>query len=540
LTSTNERGYQIPFCQCLIQEGFTILHISKHTQSEQGKDIIAIDPDGMVCAYQLKTGDINLAKWRSMQEEVRELVELPVAHPAVDKNQPVRHFFVTNGMIDDPVRTAIDDMNMHWERLGLRNFKVDLILGTQLLRKFVDATGSFFPQKPTPLKDFLELYLADGRGLPDKDKLALFLKQLLGIGTSSTESARELQRRISGAAVITQYLISPFEKERNHIAVVECWIIYLATVLALAEKQALERETYLRTYEIIMQRIVEQLEDLEVEFLLRQNYLEGSSMGEGGIVYKARLTMVLGWVCALHLFEKSNERATPDERIIQLIKSNRKDWLWYWGQSATPYHLIISLFCESMNETELAWSIILKVLADLSFQDESDKSLPDFASRAPDPYLQVEKCIGAAMRLPSFEREDFLDLSYHLAPVVYFSVRRNKRTSLDELWKRISKMILCEYRPRHKWHYLLWQSDEGKDHTWFFDAPQSWKKLSELANRKDSILPQAICDRPEFLYFFLLVYPHRLTSESLRLIDECTPKQVCSKSSGQPFHSIYA
>ena len=527
LTSTNERGYQIPFCQCLIQEGFTILHISKHTQSEQGKDIIAIDPDGMVCAYQLKTGDINLAKWRSMQEEIRELVELPVAHPAVDKSQPVQHFLVTNGMIDDPVRRAIDDMNMQWERLGLHNFKVDLILGTQLLRKFADAAGSFFPQKPTPLKDFLELYLADGKSLPDKDKLASFLKQLLGIGTPSTESGRELQRRISGAAVIAQYLISPFEKEQNHLAIIECWVAYLAAVLALAEKQALEWETCARTYEIIMQRIVEQLEDLEAEFLSRENYLEGPPMGDGGIVYKARLTMVLGWICALRLFEmKSNERGTPDERIIQLIKSNHKDWLWYWGQSATPYHLIISLFCESMNETELSWNIMLKVLADLCLQDESDKSLPDFASRVPDPYLQVEKCIGAAMKLSGFEREDFLDLSYHLAPVVYFSVRRNKRTSLDELWKKISKMTLCEYSPRHKWHYLLWQSDEGKDNTWFFDAPQSWKKLTELANHKDSTLPVVIYDRPEFLYFFLLVYPHRLTSESVRLLDECAPKQV--------------
>jgi hypothetical protein len=484
---------------------------------EQGKDIVAISPNRTVCAYQLKSGDINLGKWRDMQEEVRELVELPVAHPAVDKNQPVQHFLVTNGMIDDPVRRAIDDMNMQWERLGLDNFKVDVTQGPQLLRKFVDAAGSFFPQKPIPLKDFLELYLVDGKSLPDKDRMASFLKQLLGLGAPLTESALELRRRISGAAVIAQYLISPFEKELNHVAIVESWVVYLASVLALAEKNALDRETYSRTYEIIMDRIVEQLEDLETEFLSKRNYLEGSPMGDGGIVYKARATMVLAWMCALHMFEMKSNRATPDERIIQLIKSNHKDLLWYWGQSATPYHLIISLFCESMNETELAWNITLKVLVDLSLQDESN-----VGSRVPDPYLQVEKCVGAAMKLPGLEREDFLDLSYHLAPLVYFSVRRNKRTSLDLLWKRISEMILCEYAPLHKWHYLLWQSDEGKYSTRLFEAPQSWKKLNELANQKDSTLPEVIYDRPEFLYFYLLVYPHRLTSESLRLMDECT------------------
>jgi len=520
LTSTSERGYQIPFCQCLMYEGYTILHISKHGQMEQGKDIIAIDPSGTVCTYQLKTGDINLARWRSMQGEIQDLVELPVAHPAVDKNKPVQPFLVTNGMIDDPVRRWIADRNKYWEELGLR--KVNLLVKTQLLRKFIDAAGSFFPEEPLRLKEFLELYLIDGRSLPDKDKLASFVEHLLGQGARLIKSPHDFRRRVSGAAVIAQYLFSPFEKEHNHVAIVECWIRYLASVLALAEREMVSQEVYSGTYEIIVKRIVEQLDDLKTEFFSRQNYLEEPSIGDGGIVYKARLTMVLAWLCALQLFDlKLNGSAKRDERIIQVIKGNHNDWLWYWGQSATPYHLIISLFCEVMKESELSWSIMLKVLADLSLQDVLEKSMPDFVSNIPDPYVQVEQCIGAEMKLPGFiEREYAASLSYHLSPIVYFAVRRNKRTSLNELWRRISKTPLCEYSPRHKWHYLLWRSNEGKEKTWFFDAAQSWRKLNELANQKDSTLPAIIYDHPEFLYFFLLVYPHRLTSESLRLMDE--------------------
>ena len=35
LTKTNELGYQLPFCQLLLCEGYEIVHISKHNAFEQ-------------------------------------------------------------------------------------------------------------------------------------------------------------------------------------------------------------------------------------------------------------------------------------------------------------------------------------------------------------------------------------------------------------------------------------------------------------------------------------------------------------------------
>lgn len=78
LTNTNEIGYQIPFCQYLMTSNFTILHISTHGQMEQGKDIITLDENEKPCAFQLKSGTINVTIWRKIKGEIDELVEIPI------------------------------------------------------------------------------------------------------------------------------------------------------------------------------------------------------------------------------------------------------------------------------------------------------------------------------------------------------------------------------------------------------------------------------------------------------------------------------
>ncbi len=80
LINTNERNYQLPFCHALMANGYQILDIQKHRPMEQGKDIIALDPEGKCCAYQLKTGDIKSGEWRDILGEIQELIEILLFH----------------------------------------------------------------------------------------------------------------------------------------------------------------------------------------------------------------------------------------------------------------------------------------------------------------------------------------------------------------------------------------------------------------------------------------------------------------------------
>src|SRR3984885_9369972 len=91
LDSAGERTYQGPFCQVLSAEGYSVLHSTRHAHIEFGKDVIAVAPDGIPCAYQLKGnpgGRLTLAQFRDIQPQLGELVSQAIVYPGAPN---VRH-----------------------------------------------------------------------------------------------------------------------------------------------------------------------------------------------------------------------------------------------------------------------------------------------------------------------------------------------------------------------------------------------------------------------------------------------------------------
>src|SRR5437868_1089155 len=91
LISVPERDFQVAYCQLLALRGHGVVHLSPHGPFEQGKDIITLDAQRQAHGYQLKVGDISLARWREeVKPEVDELLDIPIIHPSVDKRAPHR------------------------------------------------------------------------------------------------------------------------------------------------------------------------------------------------------------------------------------------------------------------------------------------------------------------------------------------------------------------------------------------------------------------------------------------------------------------
>ena len=63
--------------------------MSRHGPFESGKDILAIDPEGVPCAFQLKgsTGKISQKEWAKYIDQAVRLVEIPIVHPSVDEKK---------------------------------------------------------------------------------------------------------------------------------------------------------------------------------------------------------------------------------------------------------------------------------------------------------------------------------------------------------------------------------------------------------------------------------------------------------------------
>jgi hypothetical protein len=107
LDKATERSWQRPFCTMLAAQGHRVIHSTRHSASELGVDILSVDPNGTLCAYQLKTargGRIRLADWRKVSSQVDAMVCRRIEHPSVEFGRSHKSFFVTNGQIERTFR----------------------------------------------------------------------------------------------------------------------------------------------------------------------------------------------------------------------------------------------------------------------------------------------------------------------------------------------------------------------------------------------------------------------------------------------------
>ena len=478
---------------------------------EQGKDIITLDENGKPCAFQLKGGDINGKVWREIKGEIEELVEIPINFPSISKDVPHRAVLVTNGVITDKVRRDIDDLNPTYTRRG--RSELELITRSDLLKRFMSVHGSFLPTELSDFKIFLELILSDGHELLNKEQMSLFLESIL---FSKAKSKSELKRKIASSVLLTQYVLQPYQSVDNYISILEGWTMLCAYILALVEKTGLKEKYWRKSFDLILEKVNSQLEPLKEEFFSRTDFTEGS--WDGGLIYKSRITIVLGWISAHELYKKQIDNSyIIDKRVYDYIQQNYEGLTWFWGESSTPFfvmmNFLVNEFDDKLLSNRIIWRLIIDIIFDNEFREGTGK---------PDPYFSSKDVLRDIYQISNskIDRNSFLGSSYHLASLVDVLVRRNKRKVLEFLWKRIFPIRMCEFNPQPSWKMLFWDCKEGKQIEKYYKTPQSWKELEDEENKwGNSGIPKVLHDNP-FMYYFLITYPHRLTQNTLKLIDK--------------------
>jgi hypothetical protein len=514
LTSTNERGYEIPFCQLLASQGHRILHLSSHGPQEQGKDIITIAPDGVPCAYQLKgERDLSLNTWRKIRPEIEELIEIPIHHPSV-ANDSTNHraYLVNNGLLKDTVRREIDDRNRVYSRKGLPT--LELILLPDLLKGFIKIHGRFLPTEPADFRRFLELYLADGTALLPQQQFSSFLHSVLPFSGKAAKKL-ELERALASALILAGYMLSPYSERQNHISLINGWVLVAAHTLAVASKTRLPKKNWKPTFDLCMFGVEQSFRELVEEMLGRDKFVEGDRLTDG-MVYRARMTLALGYLTAYenyrHLKGETSESA---EKIKNFVEAQMEHML-LWGESAVPAFLSIAWFLERHNKQLVAEQLILSVIytiITLNSPNNNGRGLPD-------PYHSVEDALRTNFGLDDVSEEDFQGHSYALKGLIWWSARRLRRQSLARFWKEITRITYSEFIPEPQWATYLWNSDKGKLHHRFPKKPESWKELLAQARREETgDVPDLLLQMPEFTLLFLLVYPHRQRPDLVRFLD---------------------
>ncbi|HEX5132093.1 MAG TPA: hypothetical protein VFX92_06365 [Candidatus Krumholzibacteria bacterium] len=509
LTDVEERAFQVPFCQLLALQGHEIVHLSPHGPDEQGKDVITIHPDGTPCAYQLKVGDITLARWRQIVGEVEELLDIAIHHPSVDKSKRHRACLVVSGDLKDPVRRQIDDRNEDRRRSGGNT--LDVLVKGQLLTQFTNASEHFLPREVSDLRSFLNLYARDGRAPAPRSDLAQILRSLTGLDTET--DAKHGCRAAASGLLIGSYLIAPHEREKNWWAVADSLVIVAATACALAEKVGSYGE-FRTTISLCLEGVERALGELEKEAANSPDLLMGTSFFDGRFV-RYRATLIAGYLAALGLTRKLLGKSDwRSDDTSQFIEQHQEAFMLY-SEAAFPCFLNIIWYLEATEKVEWAMKLLQKLINSIIAANEHDQY------ELMSPYYELESIVRGQMGLAvEAADETFAGNSYALDSLVTLAVRSGMRKYLETKWRPISRSNMSEFVPKDTWEYYTYRARHGELRSRFPNQTQSWKQLVEEAAKAADELPVGIGQCPQLLPLFLLVFPHRLRLGVVKYLDD--------------------
>ena len=229
LDNASERSYQNVFCQILSAEGYTILHSTRHSALEYGKDVLAKSPNGEVCAYQLKGNPgsrLTLSQFTAIQNQLTQLVTQPVIFPGISINSH-KSFLVTNGYIDEEVQRAIDDLNRAFEKQNSIGRPIEVIQRGDFIVWLKEYGSSLLPDEIKDFENLIKILNADGKYSFPIEIFHKLLSSILFLDTESKEiSAAKLKRNVTSAAVLTEICLRNFSNCKNYYAEITAWVMF--------------------------------------------------------------------------------------------------------------------------------------------------------------------------------------------------------------------------------------------------------------------------------------------------------------------------
>lgn len=489
----------------LIGEGYQVVHLSRHGSFEEGKDVLAIAPDGTPCAFQLKGSDggkISQSEWAKYNDQITRLVEIPIKHPSIDESQSRRVYFVTNGELEEEVRVQITNQNP--DRIRRQQPELGTVLKGELLNRFSKIHTDLWPLHLQSEKELLELYLADGTGYLDKAKYAGFIESLV----FSTEKPTKVegQRVLASAALFASYGLFPFSQAGNHVAIIEGWTIFIACAISYIERYTLDQRYWRNTIQIAEEAVEMALSSLWDEVRTMQYFVAGNALVDAPF-YRGRLTWLTGFISSFMLLQKQkNPDFVIEEEFSKFILVNQNS-LFLWGEAAIPQFLSILWALRTVGYPQMADRLLFAIFIGILDKTTSDEGIPD-------PYHNLGEIVVTISGLSDKLRgENFAGRSYSMESLIQLLVKREYRGILEENWKQITLMHFVEFEPLYSWQFCVWHCEDGTFHQTMPKTPQSWKSLvNQYKEMSIEKIPLYYQRNPAMLLIFILVYPHRLRS----------------------------
>ena len=518
LDSASERSYQPVFVQMLVADGYRVLHSSRHCLLEYGKDILAIAPDGVGCAFQLKgdpKGRMKVDEFRkSIQPQLVQLLAQRPSYPGFPR-EPHRAYLVSNGQFEEEVQIAAREMDGYLAKLELWS-------RGHLLDACLRHAKTLWPGELTDSRTLLELYLASPSEILRINLLESLLNAMLNLDAEAALfNPMELRRAIASAAWLTGIVLSRFEQSENHYAIIQGWTLCYCYLLAAESKHSPNNTSQLATtLELIEGQLLDALIDLWQEIRVRKHFVEGTPMPDPEVA-GWRAGILLGVMSSLAI---ANQVSTvlDDNSATELSQflSSPPVKPELWGEAAVA-NLVPWLLWRRKKDPTLQPDFEVALLADAVITRNQRNS----ATALPNPYYTFEQLARHRLlghrntELSPWEREDFAGSAYTAIPLMHLLVRTKQKQRCRALWPTFSKLSHLRLAFDHPWHYFLLKASTGVAETFIYPITCKWDELRNEALsdtvESDSI-PSKLSDKPWLLALWWQVAPQRFTAPAVR------------------------
>jgi hypothetical protein len=504
LTKVKELTFTIPFCQILLSEGKRVVHISSQGPGEQGKDIIAVDNDGVIHCYQLKCGNINSRTWAEIKAEIDQLVELPPRHPSLPHN--VEHweaYLVTNGNIANPTARDITDYAEIKKKLGHQALKS--ITGRELLSSFTNLYDQFLPIDTFDLQRFLEIYNENGDFELDVAKMKVFFEAFFQ--SHSEKSRQKKVEALQASLILCNYMLTNKYERENHLEIIKAYTLLLASIYDFAERNDLADNLWRSSEELIYDAIETECKQLIDELGAHEHHYVQAEYGllSESLVHKIRCSELAGYLSSYWTYcvlrGKTPYEVASLEKLLAELYSHRT----ILAERFVPLFINYIVNLHHRGKT-VGVTQALTDLLDVFVVCHG----PDEGRGLPSPYYGINDCVNWVLQRNDNIRETFRWRSFTLRPILLIAARYGLRDAINDRWSILSRISQHEMLPSAPPDYFMWRMIEGEQADRYPDISQSWSRLVAEADVDHSgDLPRVLQKRRHFLPLLINVMPHR-------------------------------
>jgi len=525
LDSANERSYQPAFVQILVSDGHRVLHSTRHSPIEFGKDVISMAPDGVPCAFQLKGnpgGRLTHSQFREIQPQLQELVTQAIAYPG-GPNVRHRSYLVTNGFVDEEVHRAIQDLNRTWERNGCGPAALAVLERGYLLERANALGSSLWPFGVAALGALVDLLSHRGNDMLPLKKMHTLLSTMYRLGGETNPPAgRELQRLVTSAALLVAVSVRNFAAKENNFAIASAWILFSTYTIAACERAGTAPADKINGSLIgARQTVFDILSALADEAVSRRHLVEGLAWADTEF-YHARVALINGLVSAYWLWCFRDGLKPPNLAAAEGFLPLDLDQRSVWGEAVLP-QLLGHYWYISRRDPGIGPERMLANLLGTVIEKQCFDRMP-----LPAPYYSIVDVVrhshvdilGAAN--DPFESASFNGCSYFAEGLFHLLVRANLKQHCKVLWAQYTRLNSRWFEVDAPWQFCTIHSEKGLICTKVVTPTGEWEVLQKEAGACDTLkVPSPMRLDPILLLLFVMLVPQRATPDVVRFLGSC-------------------